>query len=239
MLLPPLPRALAFALLCSSTATTALAFVVPSPPAAAGSPRQAQGGGGGGGGAGSTVVMMAQRHYTKFTRGDFLLKSALAVRVCLVCRLVDRVPAHRPDVSIHSSIHRLAHPPTPHAPIHDDMTDGRLRPHCQGPAQGGRGGGERGAAPRGRRLAPPAAVSGMVCYARASTDDNRLTPPSSCLVQGRARRRRRRRAGAGGQRGRIVARSALSLPEGARGRHAGDARGGGLVGGLDEALLRG
>jgi len=80
MLLPPLPRALAFALLCSSTATTALAFVVPSPPAAAGSPRQAQGGGGG---AGSTVVMMAQRHYTKFTRGDFLLKSALAVRVCL------------------------------------------------------------------------------------------------------------------------------------------------------------
>ena len=58
------------ATLCCLAATAALAsafVVVPQAPQ-----HRTQGGKG--------VVLMAQRHYEKMSRGDFLLKSALAVR---------------------------------------------------------------------------------------------------------------------------------------------------------------
>lgn len=57
-------------------AAAATAFIV-APPAAGPAPPPPQ--------RGTTVLMMAQRHYVKHTRADFLLKSALAVRA--LCKI--------------------------------------------------------------------------------------------------------------------------------------------------------
>ena len=74
-LAPALALLASFGLLFNSSSSTA--FVVPA--AAPARSQQAAAG------AKGTVVMMAQRHYEKFTRGDFLLKSALAVRRASDC----------------------------------------------------------------------------------------------------------------------------------------------------------
>lgn len=124
-------------------AAAATAFVVAPPAAGPALPPPQRG----------TVLMMAQRHYVKHTRADFLLKSALAVRAH--CDFVAMGWGRSPSL-VGSCIRVLqkACPtpePLPYAIM--TLTDRRLRSRGDGPEEGWRCDPRSAAAPRHR--APP------------------------------------------------------------------------------------